>query len=398
MNSSIKMGRILGIPIYLHLTFLIILALFVYIFTISSDSLFGITIGFGGLDASWGTRFAFGTATSVVFFATVLAHELCHSYVAIRYGVRIKSITLMLFGGMASMEEIPRGPGQELKMSFAGPLSSLIIGVGSYGAMAGLELADSGSVLVEGLAILFGIIAFYNILLAGFNLLPAFPMDGGRMLRSYLATRMPYILATRKAARVGRYAAIAMAIFGLFVVINVFLILIAIFVYLAASEEERATAITESLRGVRVKDVMTKDARTIHPNTSIKQLLDLMLSTKQTGFPVVDGVLLGIVTLSDAQRVPEEKMSFAIVRDVMSRDVVTAHPDADAATALRTMVERNIKVLVVTDQGTVMGVVTSKDLLRAAEIMETIREGSGGDQIPPDQRPRVPPIPPTASS
>jgi len=398
MNSSIKIGRILGIPIYLHLTFLIILALFVYIFTISSDSLFGITVGFGDLDAGWETRLAFGAATSVIFFATVLAHELSHSYAAIRYGVRIRSITLMLFGGMASMEEIPRGPGQELKMSFAGPLSSLIIGLGSYGGMLALELANSESVFLEGMAILFGIIGFYNVLLAGFNLLPAFPMDGGRMLRSYLATRMPYIQATRMAARVGRYAAIAMGVFGLFVVPSPFLILIAIFVYLAASEEEKSTAITESLRGVRVRDVMMKDAQTIHPNTSIRQFLNLMLSTKQMGFPVVDGTLVGIVTLSDAQRVPDETKSFAIVRDVMSRDVVTAHPDADAATALRTMVERNIKVLVVIDQGAVIGVVTSKDLLRAAEIMETIREGSIMNQNPPDQGSQVPPIPPTASS
>ena len=180
MSASIRIGRILGIPIYLHLTFLLILPLFVLLFASSQENtVFGIPLTLGALDTEPWVRYAFGTVAAVLFFITILVHELAHSYLAQRYGVRIKGITLMIFGGVSSMEEIPRKPGQEWRMAFAGPFSSLVIGVVSYLAMILLKQFQPGTLLLEATVVLTGQIAFYNILLAGFNLIPAFPMDGG---------------------------------------------------------------------------------------------------------------------------------------------------------------------------------------------------------------------------
>lgn len=397
MAASVRIGTVLGIPIHLHVTFLIILPLFAFAFAVGTGSILGFVLGFGELDSDWVARYAFGAVAAVIFFATILAHELAHSYVAIRYGVRIKSITLMLFGGVASLEEIPRKPRQELVMAFAGPLTSISIGLASYAGMKAIALASSDSVLFQGTELLLGLMAFYNILLAGFNLLPAFPMDGGRMLRSYLATKMSHVEATRKAARAGRYFAIAMGIFGIFT-FQIFLILIAFFVYTGAQEEERATVITDSLEGLSVRQIMTDAVQVVHPDTTLQQLLDLMFSTHHMGFPVVDYGVVGVVTLTDAQKVPKETVPFTRVKDIMTRDVVSVPPEMDAAQALMLMTGRNIGRLLVIDQGRLVGVVTKKDFLRAVDIMMARRRGVAWHyQQPPGQAPPPPPIsPPTA--
>lgn len=388
-----------GIPIYLHLTFIIILPLFAWVFSNGTGELLGITLGFGNLRTDDLTRYMFGTFSAVVFFGTILAHELAHSYLAQRYGVRIKSITLMLFGGVASMEEVPRAPGQELRMAFAGPLTSLAIGAASYGGMLLVEAIGSNADVVQGTAILLGLMAFYNVLLAGFNLIPAFPMDGGRVLRSYLASRMSHVDATRKAARVGRILAIAMGFFGV-ITLNIWFILIAFFVYIGASEEEQATVISDSLEGLTVRQLMTDQVQVVHPSMSVQQLLDLMFYTRHMGFPVVDNGLVGIVTLQDTHRVPKEHMPFARVADIMTREVITVSPNLDASQAMRVMSERNIGRLVVLEGGRIVGIVTKKDFLRAVDIAEARRRGvplSYMQQLgsPP---PPPPPSPPAASS
>ncbi len=395
MATSFRIGTVFGIPIQLHFTFLIVLPLFAWVFAEGTGSMFGFDLGFGDLDAGWEVRYAFGIVGAVVFFAAILAHELAHSYTAIRYGVRIKSITLMLFGGVASLEEIPRKPGQELTMAFAGPLTSLVIGLVSYGGMALVDLSRSGSALVEGTVVLLGLMAFYNILLAGFNLLPAFPMDGGRMLRSYLATRMSHLEATRKAAAAGRYIAIAMGVVGVFT--NFFLILIAFFVYFGAKEEERATVISDSLEGLTVRQLMTDAVQVVHPDTTVHQLLDLMFATHHMGFPVVDYGVVGVVTLTDAQKVPKESVHLMKVRDIMTRDVVSVAPETDAAQALKTMADRKVGRLLVLDRGRLVGIVTRKDFLRAVDIMLERRRGVAWQRYPPGQAPPPPPSPPAAS-
>lgn len=396
MSASIRIGRILGIPIYLHLTFLLILPLFIYAFSDPNRvEFFGIPLSFTDLNADTWVKYSFGTVTTIVFFASIVAHELAHSYLALRYGVHIRSITLMIFGGVASMEEMPRQPGQELKMAFAGPLSSLLIaGAASVGAIL-FGSVGGGSMVMDGVSIMFGIVAFYSALLAGFNLVPAFPMDGGRVLRAHLATKMPYIEATRKAARIGKYIAIGMGVLGIF---NIWLILIALFVYIGASEEEQATTISESLHGVTVRQLMSDAVQVVHPDTTVQQLHDIILSTRHKGFPVVEGGLVGIVTLSDTHRVPREHLPFARVRDIMTREVVTVPPEMEAVKALNLLSERKIDRLVVLDGGRLAGIVTKNDFMRAVDVMMARSRMVWGQGGPPQPPYAPPPSPPTASS
>lgn len=391
MSAALKIGRILGIPIYLHLTFLLVLPLFAYLFSSppQEGEILSIPLSFKGLDAELWVKYVFGTLAAVFFFATILVHELAHSYLAIRYGVRIKSITLMIFGGVSSMEEIPRQPGQEWRMAFAGPLSSMVIGAVAYVLMQGLKLIQSDSVVLEGAVILLGLMALYNVLLAGFNLIPAFPMDGGRVLRAFFAAKMPYIEATKKAARIGRYFAIGMGVFGIFY--NFWFILIALFVYIGATEEEQATTISESLQGLTVRQLMSDTVQVVHPDLSVQKLHDLMLATRHMGFPVVDSGLVGIVTLSDTHKVSKEQLPFARVRDIMTRDVVTVPPDMEAARALYLMSEKRIGRLVVIESGRLAGIVTKKDFLRAVDVMSARKQTTKwGQQFPPAEPPVAP--------
>lgn len=391
MAAAIRIGGILGIPIYLHLTFLLILPLFVYIFSAPANDIViaGMPTSFRGLETDLWVKYVFGTVAALVFFGTILAHELAHSYTALRYGVTIRSITLMVFGGVSSMEELPREPKQEWRMAFAGPFTSLTVGLASYGAVLVLRLLESESMVIEGIIILLGLMAVYNLLLAGFNMIPAFPMDGGRVLRAYFASRMSYIEATKKAARIGRYFAIAMGIFGIF--FNFWFILIALFVYIAATEEEQSTAITEGLQGLTVRDLMSRDVQVVHPDMAVQQLHDIMLATRHMGFPVVDKGLVGIVTLSDTHKIPKEKVPLARVRDIMTTNVVTVRPEEDAAKALKLMLDRKIGRLIVQEDGRLAGIVTRKDFLRAIDIatarQKAMRWGEQFQQPPPPAPP-----------
>src|SRR5512137_3010448 len=396
MAASIGIGRIFGIPIKLHITFLIIFPLFVYIFSDPSTKteILSLPMSFKDLAISTLDKYIWGTVAAVLFFAAILAHEVAHSYLALKYGVKIKSITLMIFGGVSAMEEVPRQPGQEWRMAFAGPLTSLVIGCASLLAMILFQLLNATSVEIDALVVLLGMTGIYNILLAGFNLIPAFPMDGGRLLRSFYARRMTFMEATIRAARIGRYFAIAMAIFGLFY--NFFFIIIALFVYIGATEEEQATTITESLHGKTVRDLMTAPVQVVHPDMSVQELHDLMLSTRFMGFPVVDNGLVGIVTLTDTQRYPKDRLQTLRVRDIMTRNVVTVTPDMDASKALALMTQKKISRLVVMEGTNIAGVVTQRDFLRAINIavVSTRSPKTAFFQPPPPQGPQEPPMAP----
>ncbi len=389
----------MGIPMKLHLTFIIILAFIVFLFYQNSSEILGITLGFGGLDTDWGTRVAFSAVAAVIFFITVIIHELAHSYVAMRYGVKIRSITLMIFGGIATMEEIPKKPRQELMMAAAGPLSSFAMGFVFYGSMQLLALIESNSIVLEGTLILLGLIAFYNVFLAAFNLLPAFPMDGGRVLRSALATRMSHLQATKKAAAVGRFCAIAMGVFAIWLGFDIILIAIAIFIYFAGRDEEQATIINDSLEGMNVMGLMSTDVKVVHPDTSVQQLIDLMYYTRHKGFPVVDRGLVGMVTLADTKKISMQTFPFARVRDVMISPAITVTPSTIAVDALKLMSEKKVdRLAVVNESGSLVGVITREDFLRVVDIAAARKQRANWGSPPGQVPPPPPPIPPTASS
>ena len=382
MKWSIQLGRLMGIPIRLHITFVIILLMFIYYFASISFKYRTLVLGFNALDTSFDLKLVFSAVASILFFSTILFHELSHSYVAKQNGLNIQSITLFVFGGVAQMEEIPRNPKLELKMAAAGPIISLIIGVISYliykylgpvilnNNSMDLGLLDPniiGASLTNALLITLGIVSFYNIVLAIFNLIPAFPMDGGRILRALLAFWLPYLEATRTAVAIGKMLAVFMAFFGFFY--NPFLIFIAFLIFYGASGEEKETILAISLEGLKVKDVMTssRDMVYIPPSWTISQLVEIMFKTKHMGYPVqegMDSLLKGIITFHDVQKVPKDQHDNVKVEDIMTKEIISVDPDDEAYFALQTLAKNRIGRLLVIRDGRIEGIVTMKDIMR----------------------------------
>lgn len=358
MKTSFQIGKIFGIPIKLHITFLFILPVFALVFATNPAP-------FGFQDqATPLLNYLLSFTTTVLLFFCVLLHELGHSLVAQRYGVEIKDITLMLIGGVSSMEEIPRNPSQELKMAFAGPLVSIMIGFTIF--LANFLVASLiASYAATPIYMMFNILSSINIVLGLFNLLPAFPMDGGRVLRAWYAKRMNYVQATHYAASVGKIFAFLMGIIGLFS--NPWLILIAFFVYIGASEEDRSTTVTVTLEKYSVSDVMSPEVTSVSPYMNIEDLLHFMFEHKHMGYPVMEGnYLKGIVTLSDVHKVPSLERAVLQVRDIMTTTVISLTADAKASEAFKLMMSNNIgRVLVVDSTGSVVGILSRTDLMRA---------------------------------
>ncbi|RKZ05561.1 hypothetical protein DRQ25_15860, partial [Candidatus Fermentibacteria bacterium] len=377
MKWSYQIGSIRGIPIRLHLTFLVILVFFVLAFAVQDIKIeeYGIIIGFGGMDAPEVVKYLFSITTAVLFFSTLLFHELSHSIVAQGYGMKIKSITLFIMGGVAQMEDIPKEPRKEGIIAAAGPAFSLAIGIIAYAIYDFADPANPARGAFEnGVPIMLGIIAFYNITLGIFNLLPAFPMDGGRILRALLATRMPYIDATRKAVAIGKGIAFMMGILGLLMLpTGVWFLLIAFFIYHGAAGEGEATAIAVTLEGLKARDLMTglPDVIYVPPGWTLDQLIDVMFKTKHTGYPVQeshDSPVLGVITFADIHRIPEPERGTIRVKDVMTSEVIAIEADADAFDAFKLTISNNVGRLIVMDRGRMVGIVSRTDLIRSIQF------------------------------
>lgn len=361
MKSSLKIGSALGIPIRLHITFLLVLPMFAYVFAINPQP-----FGFAGVEPPL-VRYALSVLAVILLFASILLHELAHSYLAKRYGVKIESITLFLFGGVSAMEEMPRKPGQEAKMAFAGPLTSLIIGLICL-FIYGYIISPDPALSQNSVYLTFWILGSMNLILGIFNLLPAFPMDGGRVLRSFYAMKMPYVKATHSAASVGKFFAILMAIFGIYVG-NLWFPLIALFIYVGASEEDRSTQADVALDKISVKDIMTRDVVSVSPSMSVEDLVQLIFQRKHMGYPVMEGDrLTGVVTLADIERVPHIDRYAAMVSDIMTRDVISVPSTARASDALKIISSKNIGRVMVVDNGSLVGILSRTDLMRVLRL------------------------------
>jgi Zn-dependent protease/predicted transcriptional regulator len=389
MKWSLQIGRIIEIPIRLHITFLIILLALIYYFAAFSFKIGTWIIGFDIITTSFRMKLLFSTIASILLFSTILFHELSHSYVAKRNGITIQSITLHVLGGIAQMEELPRNPKLELKMAAAGPALSLFIGIISYMIYGFFGPITSNAIKINVgqldpniigmsvqniLLITVGIISFYNIVLGIFNLLPAFPMDGGRILRAFLAFRIPYLEATRTAVAIGKTFAIFMGVIGLLPPINPFLILIAFLVYFGAQGEERETILAVSLEGIKVKDVMTSAPNVIYipPDWNISQLVEVMFKYKHMGYPVQEGLdmpPLGVITFHDIQKVQPEFHDKIKVEDIMSKAIISVSPETGAYQALQKIAKNNISRLLVTEDSRIKGIITMKDIMRKMQFM-----------------------------
>jgi Zn-dependent protease/CBS domain-containing protein len=369
MKSSFQLGEIMGIPIKLHITFLLILPFFAWSFAITPPRL-----GFSDQDIP--LRYVLSFAAAVSLFICVVLHELGHSYIAKKHGTNIKNITLFLFGGVSSLEEIPKNPRTELKMAMAGPGVSFLLGliliiIYSFFKPAGESFMNYIflSPINDPYLRLVWVMAILNIVLGIFNLLPAFPMDGGRVLRAWLAQRMSYIKATREAAGIGKMFAIFMGIFGLFY--NFWFILIAFFIYIGASEEEKSTEINLILEGVKIKDIMSKEVKTVNSGMSVEELVEYIFKFKHMGYPVVDnGQLKGMVTFADAQKVPSEERKLVKVYQVMNKNIISLQEDDEAVNAFKLMTVNNVGRIIVKKGESISGIVSRTDLVRAVQLLE----------------------------
>jgi len=369
-----RIGSAFGIPIKLDLTFLLVLPLFVWIIGSQVGTLaeqfnqaLGTGIAAGALTSPAYLPWVIGTVAAVGLFAGVVLHELGHSVVAMRYGFPIDSITLWIFGGIAQLTEMPEDWRQELAIAIAGPIVSVALGVAFGGAY--LLVPES----LPAVQFVVGYLAVMNVALAAFNLLPAFPMDGGRVLRALLGRTRPFARATKIAADVGKGFALLMGLVGLLNV-NIVLIAIAFFVYVGASNEAQQTVMKAAFEGVTVRDLMTPagEIRTVTPETTVADLIDRMFRERHTGYPVTKGgELVGLATLEDAQSVrPVERDAF-LVEDVMTVDLVTIDAGADAMTAFMRMQEEGVGRLLVADGGEFVGLVTRSDLMTAFKVIES---------------------------
>ncbi|KAB1186887.1 MULTISPECIES: CBS domain-containing protein [Haloferax] len=370
---GIRIGSAFGIPIRLDLTFLLILPLFAWL--IGSDvgnlsllinDLFGASID-GAALSDGSLQWILGSAAAIGLFGGVLLHEFGHSLVAMRYGYEIESITLWLFGGVARFKEIPEDWKQEFTIAVAGPLVSVAIGIVAYAGF----IATPES--LAPLKFVTGYLALMNISLAVFNMLPGFPMDGGRVLRALLARNRPHAKATQMAAEVGKVFAFLLGIFGLF--FNLFLVALAFFIYMGASGEAQQTVLKATFQDVVVNDIMTtrENLDVVDEKTSVAELLERMFVERHTGYPVLRaGDLVGMVTLDDARSVREVERDAYRVEDIMSDELATIDPDADAMDAIALMQEHSVgRLPVVDEQGNLVGLVSRSDLVTAFNIIRS---------------------------
>lgn len=367
MGNGIRIGRILGVQITLHPSWFVIAVIVTYL------------MAAGQLPAAhpgWpeAVYWILGAVISLLFFASVLAHELSHAVVARRFGLKVKDITLFIFGGAASLEGEAQRPRDEALIAAAGPVTSLVIGA----VLIGIDLAI-GQQEVEAIV---GWLGFINLTLGLFNLIPGFPMDGGRILHALLwRLRGDRSAATRNAAIVGRLFGYLLIAAGVFLIFQgsspfngVWLALIGWFLSNAAESAVAQVSIEHALHGIKVADVMESNPPSVSPNESVSDLVnERLIRGGHRSFVVShgDGGLAGIVTLSDVRRMPRENWEAARVTDIMTRyaDLATIGPDAPLEDGLKLLQGREVNQLpVVTDEGrTVVGLLTRAGILRLIE-------------------------------
>jgi len=360
MTWSLRIARVFGIDIKLHSTFPLILVL-------------------GAVQ--WGNRFGaegalFGAALMALLFLCVTLHELGHSVVAQAFKIPVREIVLLPLGGVAMLGRNPDKPLHELLIAAAGPAVNVVIAAGlllATGFTAGLGGLDpqglvAGREATPSLATALVWLLEANVMLVLFNLIPAFPLDGGRMLRSILAMVTSYPRATRIAAAIGQGFAVLLGILGV-AGGNFLLVLVAVFIFLGAGYESVAAQAKAVLNTLRVGDAYNKHALTLVPGDRVSRVVDYLLTSYQPDFAVLHGGrLLGVVTRDDVLRALAASPEDAYVAGVMKREIERV----DAATPLdevqRTMAEKGVRVVAVTEGDGYLGLVSAEDLAEAMAV------------------------------
>jgi Zn-dependent protease/CBS domain-containing protein len=369
MRWSFRIATVSGIPIYVHATFVALIA-----FLFLSDWMHGRDV-----------RAAFaGVLYVLAIFGAVVLHEFGHALMARRYGIRTRDITLLPIGGLARLERLPSVPRQELWVALAGPAVNVALAV--IAGVLIVLLPDSPFVISAAdrprldraaLGLPTGVLPRFlvtNIWLALFNLIPAFPMDGGRALRAILAERMDYVRATEKAATLGQGLALILGFIGLFT--NPFLLFIALFVWMGASTEASSVSVRAAIQGIPVARAMITDFRALDASESLQEAARLVIAGSQRDFPVLEERrLVGVLTRDALVRGLAERGLSSPVRDAMSSDFETI----DARDMLEHAIERlqacQCPVLPVLDDGRLAGLLTADNVGEFVMIRGAIAPG-----------------------
>jgi len=353
---SVKIGSIAGIDIKIHQTFILfifglpILVLIVQGFQAAID--FAITL--------------------VILFSSVLFHEVGHSLMGRKFQIETKDITLLPIGGMASMYEIPEEPKKEGLISIAGPFVSLLLAAITYG----LSLV----IKVDPFNAFFELFAILNLLLFSFNaFIPAIPLDGGRVLRAILASRMPHLRATMLSVRISHLIAMGMAIVGLVYIQNLWLLIIAVFIYVGANAEGEQATQRYLLKDINVGEIMSFPVLSVPTTMTCDDLLEFMRKQGHLRFPVTDeqGKYVGMVSLREISQFGPNRRCDVLVRDIMRKNIVTVDPATPVSQAIIKMQENDVGSLLVAcsdKPDTILGIVTRTNVMITLGI-ETVRKG-----------------------
>jgi Zn-dependent protease/predicted transcriptional regulator len=356
MKWSIHLGRLAGIPVYVHATFALLLAWIGIMHWTASGSISAV---------------ASGILFIIALFGCVLLHELGHALAARRYGIKTRDITLLPIGGLARLEKMPERPAQELVVALAGPAVNLVIA-----AVLFLWLLTTRSLVPpQSLGVVSGPfmerLLAVNLILVVFNMIPAFPMDGGRVLRALLAMRTDYARATRIAAGVGQGAAILFGFVGLFV--NPFLLLIALFVWIGAAQEFAAVQMRSALGGVPVEAAMITEYRALEPTDPVERAVEAVLAGSQRDFPVFErDRLVGILTQKRLLDLLSREGCSATVGGALERAAITVEPKEMLDAALERMQSTGCSMAPVVDSERTVGLLTLDNILEYISFREAL--------------------------
>lgn len=365
LRSGIPIGKVFGISIRLHYSWFFIFALITWALAANY---------FPATNPTWSLSMKIGAGliTSFLFFGSVLFHELMHSLVALREGVQIQSITLFILGGVSQMTGEPRTAKDEFRMAGAGPLSSLVLGgifLGIYFALRSTttEAAQFGAAIAYYLG-------FINILLGVFNLIPGFPLDGGRVLRSLLWWRGKNLQsATRTASRIGRIFGFLFIFGGIWLIFSgnffngIWLVLIGWFLESAAVGSYQQMLLQEMLKGHVAGDVMSRDCMVVPPDITIERLInENILTSGRRCFPVIsNGRIEGLISIHNIRAVPRDLWSTKLARDAMTplNDLKSVGPNEDLNTVMQILAQNDINQVPVIYEGKVIGMIGRDNII-----------------------------------
>ncbi|MEH6456555.1 MAG: site-2 protease family protein [Cocleimonas sp.] len=362
MKWSWKIARFADIDVNIHLTFFILIVWVALSYWQAEGTLEAVV---------------YGVSFILALFICVVLHEFGHALTARRYGIKTKHITLLPIGGVASLESMPEDPKQEIAVALAGPAVNLVIAasiwlwLSSTNSMVPLEeLSLTGEGFLQKLLLI-------NIILAVFNMLPAFPMDGGRVLRAALAMNMDHNRATQLAARIGQWLALWLGFLGL--LYNPFLIVIALFIWIGAAAEANMEQVKTTISGMAVGRAMLSDFQVLSPDEPLSRAIELTLAGSQAEFPVVkDEVMVGVLNQANLLSGLQQQGDTSQVKEYMQKDVQSAEINEPLEAVLKRLQSSKCRLLSVNEDNKLVGIINLDNIMELINIQTALHETDKG--------------------